>query len=111
MINPFKTCKLLLDPPPGGEGHDTMMNDMKHGEMGELLPQHEEDGVQVIDVLAEEIPPGHIQGCIPILENENGTVVGDYKYNEDDFLLFTYYVFLLFETYVKIKIKTESRLY
>ncbi len=78
MINPFKTCKLLLDPPPGGEGHDTMMNDMKHGEMGELLPQHEEDGVQVIDVLAEEIPPGHIQGCIPILENENGTVVGDY---------------------------------
>ena len=40
---PFKRIQLLLDSPPGCEGDDTMMDNMKGREMRELLTKHKED--------------------------------------------------------------------
>ena len=52
-----------LDSRPGCERHDAMVNHMQHWQVGELLPQQEEQGVKVVNELWEEVPPGHVQ-CI-----------------------------------------------
>ena len=52
-----------LDSRPGCERHDAMVNNMQHWQVGELLPQQEEQGVKVVNELWEEVPPGHVQ-CI-----------------------------------------------
>ena len=49
-----------LDPGPGGERHDAVMDDVKGRQVGELLTAQEEEGVEVVDVLGEEVPPGHV---------------------------------------------------
>jgi hypothetical protein len=61
--------KGLPDAPPGGEGHDTVVDHMQGGQMAELLAQQKEDGVQIVHVLAEEVPPRHVQSIEPILHN------------------------------------------
>ena len=38
-----------------------MVNHVKHGQVSELLPQQEEQRVEVVNELREEIPPGHVQ--------------------------------------------------
>ena len=44
-----------------------MVHHVQGRQVGELLPQHEEDGVQVVDVLAEEVPPRHVQRVVAVL--------------------------------------------
>lgn len=39
-----------------------MVNYVESGEVAVLLPQHEEEGVEVVHVLGEVVPPGHVQG-------------------------------------------------
>lgn len=48
--------------PPSSEGHDSMVNHVESGEVAVLLPQHEEEGVEVVHVLGEVVPPSHVQG-------------------------------------------------
>ena len=46
--------------PPGLEGHDPMMEDMKEGEVGELLGEEEKDAVHHVEEFGYVEPPGHI---------------------------------------------------
>ena len=39
------------------------MYDVQTGQVRELLPQHEEEGVEEVEKFRDEIPPGHIQSC------------------------------------------------
>ena len=39
-----------LDPRPGGERHDAVVDHVEGGEVAELLPEQEEDRVEVVDV-------------------------------------------------------------
>ena len=48
-------------PPPGLEGHDAVVEDVEEGEVGELLLQHEEDGVGKVDELGEVEEPGKVE--------------------------------------------------
>jgi len=48
------------DPPPGCEGHNSVVYNVQRRQMAELLPENEEEAVEVVDVLAEEVPPGHV---------------------------------------------------
>ena len=57
----------LPDTPPGGEGHDAVVDHVQRRQVAELLPHQKEDGVEVVDVLAEEVPPGHVQGVVTVL--------------------------------------------
>ena len=47
--------------PPGLEGHDAVVEDVEEGEVGELLLQHEEDGVGKVDELGEVEEPGKVE--------------------------------------------------
>jgi len=68
-LNFFRSSvEKLPDAPPGSEGHDAVVHHMQRREVTELLAQDKEDGVQVVHVLAEEIPPRHVQGIEPILQ-------------------------------------------
>ena len=42
---------MLLCPPPALQGHDTVVEHMEEGEMGELLLQNKEEGVKHVDKL------------------------------------------------------------
>ena len=48
--------------PPSSERHDAMVNHMECAEVAPFFPQHEEEGVEVVDELWEEVPPGHVGG-------------------------------------------------
>ena len=50
------------DSPPRGERHDAVVDDMEGGEVAVLLPQDEEEGVEVVDPLGEVVPPCHVGG-------------------------------------------------
>ena len=39
-----------------------MVNHMECAEVAPFFPQHEEEGVEVVDELWEEVPPGHVGG-------------------------------------------------
>ena len=39
-----------------------MMEDMKEGEVGELLSEEEKDAVHHVEEFGDVEPPGHIQG-------------------------------------------------
>ena len=62
----FEVNLCLLDPWPGCERHDAMVDHVEHGQVTELLPQQKEQGVKVVNKLGEEIPPSHVQ-CIHCL--------------------------------------------
>ena len=47
-----------LDPGPGGERHDAVMDHVQCRQVGELLTAQEEEGVDEVDELGEEVP-GH----------------------------------------------------
>ena len=47
-----------------------MVHDVEGGQVAELLSQQEEDGVQVVHVLAEEVPPGHVKTVKPVLKED-----------------------------------------
>ena len=49
--------------PPCLSWHDSVMEDMKEGEMGELLLEDEEDGVEHVDELRNVEVPGHVKGA------------------------------------------------
>ena len=57
---------ILLDSWPGSEGHDTMVDNMESGEVGELLPQQEEERIKIINKLWQEEPPDHVQFILSI---------------------------------------------
>ena len=40
---------------------------MEGGQVGELPPEEEEEGVEVVNVLGEEVPPGHVQRVQPVI--------------------------------------------
>ena len=42
---------MLLWAPPALEGHDTVVEHMEEGEMGELLLENKEEGVKHVDKL------------------------------------------------------------
>ena len=46
--------------PPSSEGHDAMVNHVECAEVAPFFPQHEEEGVEVVDPLGEVVPPGHV---------------------------------------------------
>ena len=48
------------DTAPGSEGHDTMMENVKGGEVHPFLSEHKEKGVDGVHQLWKEEPPGHI---------------------------------------------------
>ena len=56
-----------LDPGPGGEGHDAVVDDVQRGQVAPLLPQQEEQRVEVVNELGEEVPPGHVQRVQPVI--------------------------------------------
>ncbi len=47
-----------------------MMDHVKGGEVGELLPQHEEERVEEVHELGDEVPPGHVQRCQPSVASQ-----------------------------------------
>ena len=55
------------DPKPRGERHDAVVNHVEGGQVAELLPEQEEEGVDEVDEFGEEIPPGHVGSIEPIL--------------------------------------------
>ena len=55
-----------LDPGPGGEGHDAVVHHVQGGQVAELLPGEEEEGVEEVHELGEEVPPGHVRGVEPV---------------------------------------------
>ena len=55
------------DPKPRGERHDAVVNHVEGGQVAELLPEEEQQGVEVVNEFGEEIPPGHVQGVHGIL--------------------------------------------
>ena len=42
---------MLLWAPPALQGHDTVVEHMEEGEMGKLLPENKEEGVNHVDKL------------------------------------------------------------
>ena len=49
-------------PPPTEEGQGAVVDHMKEGEVGELLPSDEEEGVEEVDELGEVVPPSQVDG-------------------------------------------------
>ena len=43
-----------------------MVNNMKSGQVGELLTEQEQEGVKEVNKLGEVIPPGHVSCIEPI---------------------------------------------
>ena len=60
MFSEFIKDIFWPDPKPRREGHDAMVHHVKGRQVGELLTAQEEEGVEVVDVLGEEVPPGHV---------------------------------------------------
>ena len=56
-----------LDAGPGGEGHDAVVDDVQGGQVAPLLPQQEEQRVEVVNELGEEVPPGHVKRVQPVI--------------------------------------------
>jgi len=54
------------DSKPRSKRHDTMMDNMKGGQVGELLAEQEQERVKEVNKLREVIPPGHISCIEPI---------------------------------------------
>ena len=50
-----------LDAGPGGEGHDAVVDDVQGGQVAPLLPQQEEQRVEVVNELGEEVPPSNTE--------------------------------------------------
>ena len=48
--------------PPCLERHDAMVENVEEGEVGELLLEHEEDGVGEVDELGDVEEPGEVEG-------------------------------------------------
>ena len=44
-----------------------MVDHVKGRQVGELLTAQEEEGVDEVDELGEEVPPGHVGGIEPVL--------------------------------------------
>jgi hypothetical protein len=51
-----------------------VVDHVQGGQVGELLPQHEEEGVEEVHKLGDEVPPGHVQrGQARVASNRQGT--------------------------------------
>ena len=66
MVVTTGTMRILLFPtsprtPPRLKRHDAMVEDMEEGEVGELLLEHEEDGVGKVDELGDVEDPGEVE--------------------------------------------------
>ena len=43
-----------------------MVHHVQGGQVAELLPGEEEEGVEEVHELGEEVPPGHVRGVKPV---------------------------------------------